>query len=78
MPVYAYIEESGIKHDQQVMIVSLVVLDSKHAHTKLQKKILNAIYPNLAARAHSAKAAGKKPLQIHFTELEPDQRRIAC
>jgi hypothetical protein len=78
MTIYAYIEESGIKHDQQVMIVSLVMLDSKYAHIKIQKKILNALYPNLAARAQSAKAAGLKPLHIHFTELEPDQRRTVA
>lgn len=78
MPHFAYIEESGTKAEHEVMSVSLVVLTSQYAHIKLQKKLLKGIYPNYDQRVKTAKGAGKKRPDIHFTDLKSDLRLAAA
>ncbi|MBX9723548.1 MAG: hypothetical protein K2X81_19235 [Candidatus Obscuribacterales bacterium] len=60
------------------MSVSLVVLPSQYAHTKLQKKILQGIYPNYDHRLKTAKGAGQKRPDIHFTDLKNELRYAAA
>lgn len=74
MPHFAYIEESGTKTEHEVMSVALVVLDSQYAHTKLQRKVLQGIFPNYCQRVKSAKGTGQKKPAIHFTDLENQLR----
>lgn len=60
------------------MSVSLVVLPSQYAHIKLQKKILQGIYPNYEQRIKTAKGAGQKRPDIHFTDLKNELRLSAA
>jgi len=78
MTHYAFIDESGTKFDQQVMTVSLVVLPSMYAHTKIQKKVLKGIYENYEEKAREARASRLRQPEIHFTEMENDFRLKAA
>jgi len=78
MPHYAYIDESGTLFDQQVMTISLLVLPSPHAHTKIHKQVLKGIHENYDAKVKSAKGAGSKRPGIHYREMENDHRLAAA
>lgn len=74
---FGYIDESGVKFDQQVMAVALIILPSLHSHTKFQKQVLKAIFPMYEERL-TQRQRRTQPLTIHFTELHSDSRLRAA
>ena len=73
MPIYGYIDESGTLVEQQVMTVSLVLLDGRRTADRITERILKELFPHLAG---SVKDLNKK--KLHFTDMqEPTQNLVA-
>ena len=78
MPKYAYIDESGTREYQRVMVVSLIVLEGKRTAEKLHEKVMCTLFQDYVERRrlHKKGAIHKLP-HLHYAEmLRADRERI--
>ena len=64
MTEYGYVDESGTKDDQEIMTVGLVLFEGQFTARKIQKNVLQNVYPERFVRQH--KRDKQKKLGLHF------------
>lgn len=72
MPHHAYIDESGTRYDQEVMTVSLIVLEGAFTAQVIHKAILQELNPKWAGKANPRhRLIGK----LHYADMTKTHKR---
>ena len=70
---YAYIDESGTKDDQEVMTVTLILLEGSFSDQSIHREIVKKLHPKYFANRRTKR---KIDVRLHYTEMDKEQKLV--
>ncbi len=76
MSYHAYIDESGVNHNETVMVVAMVVLHGSRSAEKLRKDVLAGLFDKSSQMAKTRQKRQLRDQELHFVDMKYSHKLI--
>ena len=77
MPYHAYIDESGVNHNEIVMVVAMVILPGSRSAEKQRQDVLKELFVRSLQRTKAQQHKQLKKQELHFVDMKYSHKLIA-